>query len=54
MRLTYEGASWREYRYVVCGGCGKVYNIAREQDTRHGYLCPACTMKRSVSANDKM
>ena len=23
------------YRYVVCGDCGEIWNIAKEQDTRH-------------------
>lgn len=31
---------------MVCGDCGKVYNIAAKQDTSRGYLCQACTRKR--------
>ena len=34
------------HRYVVCGDCGRIWNIAKEQDTRHGYLCPDCIYKR--------
>jgi hypothetical protein len=36
------------YRYVVCGDFGRIWNIAKEQDTRYGYLCPQCTYKRRM------
>lgn len=42
------------YRYVVCGDCGEIWNIAKEQDTRHGYLCPQCAYKRRMERRKKM
>lgn len=36
------------HRYVVCGDCGQIWNIAKEQDTRHGYRCPKCIYKRRM------
>ena len=33
-------------RYVVCKDCGEIKNIAKQQDTSGGYLCPDCTAKR--------
>ena len=41
------------YRYVVCGDCGEIWNIAKEQDTRHGYLCPQCAYKRRMERRKK-
>lgn len=35
-----------EKRYVICGGCGVKWNIAKEQDTRNGYLCRECEKGR--------
>lgn len=46
MRATCEEIGWRNYRYAACGDCGRVYNIAKKQDTSRGYICPACTRKR--------
>ena len=40
-------------RYVVCGDCGRIWNIAKEQDTRRGYLCPKCTYKRRMERRKK-
>jgi len=34
------------YRYIICGKCGKKWNIGKEQDTRYGYTCPECLMER--------
>ncbi len=34
------------HRYVVCGKCGGIWNIAKEQDTRYGYLCPQCRYRK--------
>lgn len=53
MRRHYEETGWREYRYVVCGDCGEIYNIALTQDTSHGYLCPDCTRKRRKLRDSK-
>lgn len=41
------------HRYVVCGDCGRIWNIAKEQDTRYGYLCPQCTYKRRMERRKK-
>lgn len=41
------------HRYVVCGDCGEIWNIAKEQDTRHGYLCPQCAYKRRMERMKK-
>ncbi len=34
------------YRYIICGKCGKRWNIARGQDTKNGYVCPHCIYER--------
>lgn len=41
------------HRYVVCGDCGRIWNIAKEQDTRRGYLCPQCAYKRRMERRKK-
>lgn len=41
------------HRYVVCGKCGRIWNIAKEQDTRYGYLCPECIYKRRMERRKK-
>lgn len=33
-------------REVVCKDCGRIWNIAAQQNTAGGYLCPHCTAKR--------
>ena len=34
------------YRYIICGKCGKRWNIARGQDIKNGYVCPHCIYER--------
>ena len=41
------------HRYVVCGKCGRIWNIAKEQDTRYGYLCPERIYKRRMERRKK-
>lgn len=32
-------------RVEVCDRCGRTWNVSRQCDTQHGYICPACDVK---------
>lgn len=36
-------------RYAVCKDCREIWNIAKNRDTSHGYICPRCERRRYIA-----